>query len=331
MFYEYHEYKEVSADGAPLSQSSGRSSRLWASAIVSALLASTPVLAQDNSGDDELKPQQMNAVKAGYNERDGASASDGQQSSGSASSGQKAQGAACEKLPSHGDLTKALDKIVEKGNVEANGGLGNNMWATVVDRSGVVCAVAYSGEKVGDQWPGSRGVSVSKANTANAFSLPGFALSTANLFWPSQPGNSLFGLASSTPLLTKVVYKGSPSSWGKKDDPLVGKRAGGVTVFAGGLGLYNADGHLLGGLGLSGDQSCTDHVIAWKVRHELNMDNVPAGVTQAKNDNIIYDISTDPASGQKKSASNYGHPVCSPRAKAIAESFPEQYPTGPEK
>jgi hypothetical protein len=29
--------------------------------------------------------------------------------------------------------------------VNGNGGLGNNMWATIVDNSGIVCAVAFSG------------------------------------------------------------------------------------------------------------------------------------------------------------------------------------------
>ena len=65
------------------------------------------------------------------------------------------------------------------------------MWATVVDRDGVVCAVAFSGQGRGSQWPGSRVISAQKANTANAFSLDypnpsaifptGLALSTANL------------------------------------------------------------------------------------------------------------------------------------------------------
>jgi hypothetical protein len=36
-----------------------------------------------------------------------------------------------------------------------------------------------------------------KANTANAFSLDGFALSSANLFSAVQPGGSLFGLQES--------------------------------------------------------------------------------------------------------------------------------------
>jgi hypothetical protein len=50
------------------------------------------------------------------------------------------------------------------------------------------------GDERGDQWPGSRVISAQKANTANAFSLPGLALSTAQLFSAVQPGGSLYGL-----------------------------------------------------------------------------------------------------------------------------------------
>ena len=77
--------------------------------------------------------------------------------------------AKCEGLPSYSDLTSALKDVVDAGG---NAGLANNMWATVVDRDGVVCAVTRSGDDPGDQWPGSRVISAQKANTANAFSLP---------------------------------------------------------------------------------------------------------------------------------------------------------------
>ena len=74
-------------------------------------------------------------------------------------------------------------------------GLDNNEWAALVNRDGAVCAVAFSGGKPDDQWPGSRAIAAEKANTANALSLNGFALSTANLYAGAQPGGSLFGLA----------------------------------------------------------------------------------------------------------------------------------------
>src|SRR5579864_8792840 len=87
---------------------------------------------------------------------------------------------------------------------QENSGLKNQMWATIVDRDGNVCAVAFSGINRGAQWPGSRVISAQKANTANAFSLDtssfnngsgqadGLALSTANLFTAVQSGGSLF-------------------------------------------------------------------------------------------------------------------------------------------
>lgn len=233
----------------------------------------------------------------------------------------------CAGLPDHAQLTSALREVVAPGDPSVNGGLGNHMWAVVVDRAGVVCAVARSGENFGDQWPGSRAIALSKAHTANAFSLPGFALSTANLYWPSQPGSALYGLEASHPAVD-AVQKGSAEDWGTEGDPLVGQSASGVTVFGGGLALYSGEGGLAGALGLSGDEACTDHVIAWKMRHSLELDHVPDGVTDAGNDNIIHDLTVDPATGRRESPSGYGHPTCSPTAQRITEEFAETHPTG---
>jgi len=42
---------------------------------------------------------------------------------------------------------------------------------------------------------------------------------------------------------------------------------------------------------VSGDASCADHNIAWKMRYNLRLDHVPAGVADnGKDDNIIYDF-----------------------------------------
>src|SRR5262245_35153741 len=79
----------------------------------------------------------------------------------------------CDELPNYAALKAAL---VAARN-QANGGFNLDMWATVVNRDGVVCAVAFTGGNRGDQWPGSRVISAQKANTANAFSLPDLALS----------------------------------------------------------------------------------------------------------------------------------------------------------
>src|SRR5262245_29801563 len=109
-------------------------------------------------------------------------------------------------LPSHADLQAKLKAVVTAGG---NAGFALNMWATIVNRDGEVVAVAFSGNDRGDQWPGSRVISAQKANTANAFSLPGLALSTANLYSATQPGGSLFGLQESNTVDTGVAYGGS--------------------------------------------------------------------------------------------------------------------------
>ena len=101
------------------------------------------------------------------------------------------------RLPSHRELQAAL----EFARNTPNGGFNLDMWATVVDRSGKVVAVAFTGEKEGDQWQGSRVISAQKANTGNAFSLPELALSSANLYAAAQPGGTLFGLQESNPVI----------------------------------------------------------------------------------------------------------------------------------
>jgi len=222
-------------------------------------------------------------------------------------------------LPDHIQLQAALKTVV----AEKNGGFGFHMWATLVDRDGAVRAVVFSGKERGEQWPGSRTISAQKANTANAFSLPQFSLSTANLFSAVQPGGSLFGLQFSNPVDTTVAYQGPSVDIGTEKDPLVGHKMGGVNVFGGGLALYDKEGKLCGAVGVSGDSSCADHTIAWKVRNALNLDNVPAGVSPTKDDNIVYDMATG------KSESGWGHPACSPEATKIAQQLPTTHPTGP--
>lgn len=213
--------------------------------------------------------------------------------------------AKCKGLPSFDQLQTALKDAISVQHV--NGGFDLNMWGTVVNRDGEVCAVAKTGTDRGDQWPGSRVISAQKANTANAFSLPGLALSTANLYSAVQPGGSLFGLQESNPVDTSVAYAGAAKDFGTKKDPLLGKRIGGVNVFGGGLALYNSAGMLIGAMGVSGDSSCADHNIAWRTRHDLGLDYVAAGVAGNngdQKDNIVFDITAG------ASTSGWGHPTC---------------------
>lgn len=239
------------------------------------------------------------------------------------SSVQEQQGRLQQALPTHDELQAALVQARQTDN----GGFDLDMWATVVDRSGVVVAVAFTGATVGDQWQGSRVISAEKAYTANAFSLPALALSSANLYAPAQPGGTLFGLDGTNPADASAANAGDPDDWGTDADPMVGRRIGGIVVFGGGLALYAADGTLLGGLGVSGDASCADHNIAWKTRFFLALDNVPAGVSPPPAfDNIIYDLRGNPAG--PVSPSGFGHPTCSAAATAISLSLPAHFPIG---
>ncbi|MBC7944228.1 MAG: heme-binding protein [Burkholderiales bacterium] len=208
----------------------------------------------------------------------------------------------CKGLPNHGQLKAALGAAVGDDDT----GLGNQMWATIVDDTGKVCAVAFSGLTLGAQWLASRVISAQKANTANSLSLDNFAFSTALLFSASQPGGFLFGLQHSNPVATDVAYKGPSANFGQHNDPMVNERIGGINVFGGGLALYSAGHVKMGGVGVSGDTSCTDHFIAWRVRTNLNLHHL-AGIPS---DNIIFDIAPNPGGGTGISASGFGHPTC---------------------
>jgi len=216
----------------------------------------------------------------------------------------------------HDKLQQVLKQNVQASGGPDNGGFPVNEWAAVVNRNGVVCAVAYSGNKPTDQWLGSRAIAVEKANTVNAFGLDTYAISTANLWAPSQPGGSLYGAASSNPPVAQDLYLGPPDRWGTGADPLVGKVVGGVIAFGGGLALYDENKHLVGGLGASGNTSCADHNIAWRMRKALGLDHVPDGPSPQHNDAIVYDVGPD-----GKSQSGWGHPECGRNGAQVAKQI----------
>lgn len=245
-----------------------------------------------------------------------------------ANDGPNAAQSGCANLPNYSQLKAAL----AAATAAETSGLNNQMWGTIVDRDGVVCAVAFTGVNRGAQWPGSRVISAQKANTANAFSLDassssngsgqpgGLSLSTANLYSAVQPGGSLYGLQASNPVDAEVAYQGPSAFYGTANDPMTGQKIGGVNVFGGGLGLYGPGHVLLGGIGVSGDTSCADHNIAWRTRNGLNLDHMAATSTlpavagvsgdAARPDNIVFDITANPNGGTGISAGGFGHPTC---------------------
>jgi hypothetical protein len=221
-----------------------------------------------------------------------------------------AQSASC---PVSADqLATALKQSVKPSGGPSNGGLDNNEWAAAVDTNGIVCVLTFSGQSPSDQWAASRAISAEKATTANALSLNNFALSTANLYGGAQPGGPLFGITDTNPVNNALLYGGDPATFGTPSDPFLGHMLGGVVVFGGGLALYDGS-KKVGAIGVSGDSSCADHNVAWRMRQLLKLDKVPAGVSPNHNDQILYDMLPNGTS-----ASGYGHAKCAGGEATIA-------------
>jgi uncharacterized protein GlcG (DUF336 family) len=180
---------------------------------------------------------------------------------------------------SQGVINSVQSKLATVINLpDHNGGLfaPNRMWSAIVDRQGVLCSVINSGN---DPWPGSRDIAIAKATTANGFSNSALALSTANLYGPTQPGGSLYGLNNSNPF----------NPWFNPQNTGIGFVPGGIITFGGGVALYQNGKGVIGGLGVSGDTSCADHAIAYRMRHLAGLDGTPpGGVGPNGTDNINY-------------------------------------------
>ena len=258
----------------------------------------------------------------------------------------------CENVPTYDQLKAALTTA----QTATNGGYSHHVWGTIVNRDGIVCSVAYTGKTRSGQWPGSRIISAQKASTANAFSLPGMALSTASLYSATQPGGTLAGLGLSNPVNAEVAYRGNEQNYGRSNDAMVGGVIGGVNTFGGGLALYDSNHNLVGGLGVSGDSSCADHNVAWRTRAALSMDYVPSGTMtgtgpgtnpgtnpgtgpgtnpgtsgpatgtasgdNSRPDNIVFDIANSTCGSGGLSAGGWGHPSCGANSASIAAMLP---------
>jgi uncharacterized protein GlcG (DUF336 family) len=190
----------------------------------------------------------------------------------------------------------ALSEVAAGGN----GGLftPNMMWAALVDRNGILCGTV----RVGDAWPGSRAIAIAKAETANGFSNNKLALSTANLYAPTQPGGSLYGLNNSNPfnpLFNRITTDNTP---GLSRGNGVGFNPGGIITFGGGVALYQGN-QVIGGLGVSGDTACADHAVAYRMRALLGLDGIPGGVGPNGTDNILYAAAGTAPTG-------FEHPHC---------------------
>jgi uncharacterized protein GlcG (DUF336 family) len=195
----------------------------------------------------------------------------------------------CGSLPNADKLRQLLKDAPGKG--EAGGIAGGRFsWAAIVNRKGELCALAVSSEPTAT-WPGSRGIAIAKASTANGFSSDTTPISTARLYTMAQPGHSLYGAANGNPFNAECAGAADDTEAAK------GKVCGGTIVFGGGVPLYQGNTKV-GGLGVSGDTSCTDHEMAKRVRDAAGL-NPAAGATV---DDILYTKADGP--------SVFAHPLC---------------------
>ncbi len=233
-----------------------------------------------------------------------------------------AQSNGCGNLPDSAQLKQALTTA----RAAESSGLNAQEWATIVDRNGIVCAVAFTGPDTTTQLGIGRISSAMRANAGNAFAFDsnsskngagfphGLALSTANLYSATQPGGFVGELPNNYPVNQSAAFSKRVDLFGTTADPMIGQMIGGFMGIGGGLGLFAQGQTAVGGLGVAGDHSCTDHDIAWRTRNLLNLDHMagfaPLSGDPARPDNIVYDITPNPAGGLGNSASGLGHPHC---------------------
>jgi len=217
----------------------------------------------------------------------------------------------CRDLPSNSQLRAAM---LASASPTAGGLFGGaRMWGAVVNRDGEICGFVTTTGDPTQVWPGSQAIAKAKAYAANAFSLDTLALSTANLYTFTQPGHSLWSLGQSN--LWNPAFTAPTGGQGGGDQQI----AGGLIFFGGGVGLYKG-GKIVGGLGISGDTSCTDHEIAKRTRNNLGM-NPPGGATA---DDIVYSPPDPP--------SVFAHPQCLNTWRngvQLGNEKPESYPPAP--
>lgn len=215
----------------------------------------------------------------------------------------------CADLPSRAELEAALQIVVTNPNYP--GGLHSTTWLTLLDSSGIVCAVissvGSSDDITNDAQLAHRVSSAYKASTANIFSNKFGAVASGQLYSHTEEGGQLYGFSYGSPI---NILAGDVNNFGTAMDPMVGKRVGGFLASGGGLTLFNEQKYKVGAIGVAGDTICTSHVLAWQIRQLLrngaySVTHIPGGLSAENKDQLIQDIDQD-----GRSASSYGHPRC---------------------
>ena len=219
----------------------------------------------------------------------------------------------CAYLPSYATFQSEL--ISARGVISGSGN-PHPVWGVMMDRTGKVCAVAYTGASLTSQWFAGRLLAASLANTANAVSTDTQFFSSANLNQLGQFKGLMDIDGGGLQIDATRAYAGSSASFGTLKDPLVGLRPGGWLGSGGGLALMDPYGRSVGAIGIAGDTPCTDHNLAWTLRYLLKLDYVPGGVNldTTRADNIIYYVVPPGA--------EFTHPECSPAETVQSSSLP---------
>jgi hypothetical protein len=75
-----------------------------------------------------------------------------------------------------------------------------------------------------------------------------------------------------------------------------------------GLGLFARGRVAVGGIGVAGDHTCTEHSIAWRARNLVSLDRMrglpPPSGDPMRRDNIVCDITPNPAGGAGRTGSS---------------------------
>ena len=172
---------------------------------------------------------------------------------------------------------------------DQNGGIfkPNRMWSAVVDRDGRLCSIIRHRRNQRRCLAGKSSRSRSprpKPQTISATPRSPCRQRTSTA--PTQPGGSLYGLNNSNPF--NPVFRRYRAFRRSARFPAA------IITFGGGVALYSG-GQVIGGLGVSGDSSCADHAIAYRMRAAAGFGSVPAGVAPGNTDNIIYAPAGDAA------------------------------------
>jgi hypothetical protein len=204
--------------------------------------------------------------------------------------------------------------------------MGNQEWAAVVNRDGIVRAVAFSGNTRADEWPGSR-IIAEKANTANGLSGRDYGVSTANVYGASQPDQSLYSLATSAPPKPAEVFGTNPAALGTVNDPwwASGSAESSSSPADSRSTRPTVNSSAVFDLSVTTPAPITSS--RGRFRAELELDAVPMGPSPAHNDNMILDFQNG------SSPSGFDHPSCrgGMQSDTIIRDLSKNFPTGPHR